>query len=116
MKRKTLMLLFIALLAVPAMNAQDFERTFVVFLTGLVNRNEELKNLAMPDMETHTVPEMGDQALYVLDFKTEEDVNSFLSALKKENIPYGSFPEKKLRLVLFYDDMMAFIFRTIIGL
>ncbi|MDR2701175.1 MAG: hypothetical protein LBB72_01930 [Spirochaetaceae bacterium] len=116
MKKIALILLIAGLLTAPALFAQDFEEVFPVFLSGLVRRNENLKTLAMPDVETLTVPEMEGQALYLINFITPEDAEIFLRALEKENIPYGIFPDDALRLVLFYEDMIVFIFKTIIGL
>jgi hypothetical protein len=116
MKKIALILLLVNMAALPALFAQDFEEVFPVFLSGLVRRNENLKTLAMPNVEILTVPEIDSQALYLIDFKTPEAAEIFLSALEKENIPYGIFPDNVLQLVLFYEDMMVFIFKTVIGL
>jgi hypothetical protein len=115
--KKTVLILFLAgLLAAPALFSQDFEEVFPVFLSGLVRRNENLKTLLMPGVDILTVPEIDSQALYLVDFKTREDAGIFLSVLDKENIPYGVFPDNERRIVLFYEDMIAFIFKTVIGL
>jgi hypothetical protein len=116
MKKTVLIILLGGMVTASALFAQDYEKTFSVFLAGLVNRNENLKTLAMPDVEIMTVPEIDSQALYIIDFKTPEDAGVFLSVLEKENIPYGTFPDNKLRVVLFYEDMIVFIFKTVIGL
>jgi hypothetical protein len=70
----------------------------------------------MPDVEILTVPDIDSKALYLIDFKTPEEAEIFLNALKKENIPCGIFTDNDLRLVLFYEDMIVFIFKTVIGL
>jgi hypothetical protein len=95
---------------------QNFEEVFPVFLAGLVKRNEELKTLAMPEVDIRTTPEIENQVLYLLDFKTTKDAQVFIDALDKEGLDYGSFPDNKLRLALFYDDMIVFIFKAFIGL
>jgi hypothetical protein len=116
-KKTVLALILLACMpAGSALFALDFEAVFPVFLTGLTEKHEELKNLAMPDIDIRTVPEIDDQAVYLLDFKSAEDAVIFAKALEKENIGYGSFPDNELRLLLFYEDMIVFIFYSVIGL
>jgi hypothetical protein len=62
-KKTVLALILLAgMLAGSALSALDFEAVFPVFLTGLTEKHEELKNLAMPDVDIRTVPEIDDQA------------------------------------------------------
>jgi hypothetical protein len=116
MKRKLLILLCMILPAVHALSEQNFEEVFPVFLAGLTKRNEELKTLTMPDVEIVTIPKIDSQALYIIDLQTPRDAQVFVAAQEKEGLDYGSFPDDELRLVLFYEDMIVFIFRAFIGL
>jgi len=116
MKKIAIMLLLAGFTVVPVLFAQDFEEVFPVFLSGLVKRNENLKTLSMPDVEILKVPEIDNKALYLIAFHTPEDCKIFINALEKENIPYGFFTDNELRIVLFYEDMIIFIFKTVIGL
>jgi len=112
--------LFIAVLAVPALSAQeqgdepDKEQVFLYFLFLLADRNEELGTMAMPDFEILTVPGREGEALYMITFKTVQDTQTFIAALKKDDIPYLSFPDKEQHLALFYTDMLAVIMKAVL--
>lgn len=102
------------LLALPVeLGAQAFEKIFPSFLAGLVHRNKEVETLAMPEVEIMTVPEIDNQALYMIDFKSPKDAQTFLAALEKEDIPYITFPNNERRIALFYEDMHEFVARVI---
>jgi hypothetical protein len=109
--------LLIALAAVPSVSAQEDEPDYLfpAFLHHLAKRHEQLKNLAMPDVEIRTAPGFEDEALYLLKFKTAEDVPVFIAALKEEDIPYLSFPNNELQVALFYTDMVKFIWIDVLG-
>ena len=114
--------LFIALLAVPALSAQeqeqglDKEQVFLYFLFVLAERYEELETMTMPDFEILTAPGREDEALLMITFKTPQDAQTFTALLEKEDIPYLSFPEKKLQLAVFYTDALAVIMKAVMGL
>ena len=121
MKKIIAILLLTALLPLAALSAESsqdvFPDLFLFFLSKLIERHEELKTIAMPDFEIHTLPDVEDEAIYVLTFNTQNDYEHFLDVLGKENIPYGTFPDREqLQLMLFYSDFMVFIFRAAIGL
>ena len=109
--------LLIAVTAIPYLSAQEDEsdKLFPAFLHHLVKRHGELKTLAMPGVEVHTAPGYDDEALYLLTFKTTEDVSIFIAALKEENIPYLTFPKNELQVGLFYSDMVKFIWIDVLG-
>jgi len=124
MKRFTYSLLaalFLVALAVPALSAQeqeeelDKERVFLYFLFLLADRNEGVGTMAMPDFEVLTVPGREGEALYMITFKTAQDVQTFITALKKDDIPYLSFPDREQHLALFYTDMLAVIMKAVLG-
>jgi len=114
--------LFIVLLAVPALSAQeqkeelDPERVFLYFLFVLADRNEGLETMAMPDFEVLTVPGREGEALYMITFQTVQDTQAFITALKKDDIPYLSFPDKEQHLALFYTDLLSIIMKAVLGL
>ena len=109
--------LLIALAAVPSLSAQEDEldNLFPAFLLHLTKRHEQLKTLAMPDVEVRTAPGRDDEALYLLKLKTTEDVPIFTAALKEENVPFLSFPNNELQVALFYTDMVKFIWIDVLG-
>ena len=118
MKKKTVCILsclLIALAAIPVY-AEEEDRMFPVFLAGIVRRHGELKNLSMPNVEIHTTPEMPDEALYLLTFRTAADVKTFTAAIKEENVPYGTLSQNELQVALYYTDMMRFVFWDVMGL
>jgi hypothetical protein len=88
---------------------------FPAFLHHLVKRHEQLKPLAMPDVEIRTAPGYDDEAVYILTFKTTEDVSIFTAALKEENVPYATRPKYELQVILFYTDMVKFIWTDVLG-
>ena len=102
-----LILLFTILTASPLF-AKEPEDIFPYFLFMLVERHEEIETLAMPNVEFLVVPGM-DDAAYMITFKSAEDINIFLAALRKEDIPNGTFPGDNLRLLLFHSDLLYFI-------
>ena len=121
MKTKKIINFFICLLiaatAVPVLSAEEQEdRVFPVFLTGLVRKHDELKTLAMPEVEIHTAEGYENEAMYFLTFRTTDDAQVFIAALREENVPFGTFPQREKQLVLFYTDMIRFLFMDVIGL
>ena len=108
--------LLITVLASPVLYADEPDRVFPVFLTGLVRRHDELKTLTMPEVEIHTAEGYEDEAIYLLTFNTHNDYDIFIAALKAENVPYGTFPQRENQIVLFYSDMIRFLFWDVIGL
>jgi hypothetical protein len=106
-----------ALAAVPSLPAQEdgTDYLFPAFLYHLVKRHEQLKTLAMPDVEVRTVPGIDDEAVYLLTFKKTEDVQFFIAALKEENIPYGTRSSYELQVILYYSDMVKFIWTDVLG-
>ena len=115
-KTQFLAALLFVLLAVSFLTAQEISNVFPLFLSKLVERHEELKTLAMPEVEMHTVPEEENEAVYMLSFKSPEDGEFFTDVLKKENIPYGMIGENGMRIILFHSDLIAFIMKAVIGL
>jgi len=116
--KKTILLtglLFILLIA-PLLDAQEFDRVFPSFLFILVEKNGEMGNLAMPDVEILTIPGEENEALYLLSFNSPEDERLFYTILEKENIPHGTLQEAKPRLMLFHSDLLVFIMQAVIGL
>jgi len=115
-----LAVLFVAVLAVPALSAQeeelDKEQVFLYFLLVLADRNKEIGTMGMPDYEVLTVPGREDEALFMITFKTPQDVQSFIAALQKDDIPYLSFPDREQHLALFYTDLLAVIMKAVLGL
>ena len=109
--------LLLALAAVPSLAAQEDEPDYLfpVFLHHLVKRHEQLKTLAMPDVEVRTAPGYDDEAVYLLTFKTTEDVSIFTAALEEENIPCGTRATYELQVILFYSDMVKFIWADVLG-
>jgi hypothetical protein len=116
MKRKLLVLLFAALLVSPAMFAQELPNVFPLFLVKLVERHEIIGTLSMPSVEVLTAPGYENEAVYMTSFKNPQDAITFLSVLKKENIPMLTFPNDELRIGLFHSDLLAFIMKAAIGL
>jgi hypothetical protein len=114
--------LFIVLLAVPALSAQergeepDREEVFLYFLFVLAERYEEIATLAMPDFEILTIPGREDEALFMITFNTPQDARTFKALLAKENIPYLGFPEKEQQLAVFYSDALVVIMKAVMGL
>ena len=107
----------IAAVAVPVLSAEEQEdRVFPVFLTGLLRKHEELKTLAMPDVEIHNVEGYENDALYLLTFIKPDDVQVFIAALREENVPFGTLPQREKQVVLFYTDMIRFLFMDVFGL
>jgi hypothetical protein len=110
--KKPIAILLIALLSGAIVSAQSAQDVFTLFLSTLAQRNEEIYSIAMPAIEIHTVPDIEDEAVYVLTFNTQENYEHFMTVLTKENIPN----DDTLRLVLFYSDLVVFIFSAAIGL
>lgn len=109
--------LLTALTVIPILPADDgFDRTFSVFLAGLVKRHDKLETLTMPNIEIHTVPGVDDEAVYILSFIKPADTKTFIAALGEEDVPYGTFPGNERQLMLFYQDIMKFIWMDILGL
>jgi len=107
----------IAVVAAPVLYAEEQEdRVFPVFLTRLIRKHEALKTLAMPDVEIHNVEGYENDALYLLTFNKPDDVQVFIAALREENVPFGTFPQREKQVVLFYTDMIRFLFMDVIGL
>jgi len=107
----------IAVIAATVISAEEQEdKVSPVFLTELVRKHEELKTLAMPDVEIHNVEGYKNDALYLLTFIKPDDVQVFITALREENVPFGTFPQKEKQVVLFYTDMIRFLFMDVIGL
>jgi len=116
MNRKAVCLLccvLIALAAIPALSAEEDDRIFPTFLYHLIKRHGELQTLAV--VEILTTPDMPDEALYLLTFKTAEDVQIFIAALNEENIPYLTLPRNELQVGLFYTDMVKYILTDVLG-
>ncbi|MCL2265343.1 MAG: hypothetical protein FWC22_04805 [Treponema sp.] len=107
--------LLILLAAAPVLSADENDKLFPVFLTGLVKRHDELKTAAMPGVEVHAVPGT-EEAVYMLNFNKPEDVQTFIDALKAENIPYGTRQNYELQVILFSSDMIQFIWIDVLGL
>ena len=100
--------LFVFPAALNAQENQEYEDIFHRFLFKLVERHEELKILPMPDVEIRTVPGIENEALYLLTFKSPENAQTLIDALKKEGIPYVTFPQKEQQVALFYQDIAIF--------
>jgi len=116
-KAKTILLgLLITINAAPFLSADDKDKVFTVFLTGLTRRHEALNTLAMPKVEVHTAEGFEDEAVYIITFKTPDNAQTFITALKAENIFFGTFPQKENQVMLFYTDMIRFLFMDVIGL
>jgi hypothetical protein len=115
MKRKLLILLLAILLAAPALFSEELPNVFPLFLSKLIERHEELKTIAMPDVEVLTAPGFEDEAVYMAYFKTPEDRQLFYSALQEENIPY-LIPDDDKRIGLFHTDLLVFLMKAAIGL
>ena len=115
LKKITVILLIIGLLAGPALFAGEPENIFPYFLFILLERHGELESIAMPEIEFFTVPGM-DDAAYMMTFKTPEDAHIFTDAVQRENIPSGTYSEDRLRLVLFQTDLLEFILEAIVEL
>ncbi|MDR0503569.1 MAG: hypothetical protein LBH16_09660 [Treponema sp.] len=105
-----------ALFAIQSLPANEDDNLFRVFLSHLVNRHGELKNIAMPAIEAHVVPDTDNDAVYMINFKNSGDVQAFMAALKAENIPYASRPNYELQVILFSPDMIQFIWIDVLGL
>jgi len=108
MKKLFLITLLLTILLASPLFTEEPGNIFPYFLFILVDRHEEVKTLAMPEVEFLLVPGMN-EAMYMITFKSAEDANVFLAALQKENIPNGTFPENNLQLVLFHSDLLLFI-------
>jgi len=116
MKKTVLILLAAFAVCGGALGQEDeLDKLFPVFLHHLVKRHEQLKTLAMPDVEVRTAPGYDDEAVYLLTFKTTEDVSIFTAALEKENIPYGTRASYEQQVILFYSDMVKFIWADVLG-
>jgi hypothetical protein len=95
---------------------QELPDVFPVFLAKLAQRHEDIKTIAMPDVEALTAPGFEDEALYIAIFKTPQDAGIFLNALTKEDTPNLTFPNDKLRIGLFHSDLLVFLMKAAIGL
>jgi len=116
MKRIMLILPLAVLLAVPALCAEEIPDVFPPFLSKLTERHEELKTLAMPDVEILTAPGFEGEAVYMVYFKTPEDEQRFYAVLTEENIPCLTFPNDGKRIGLFHTDLILFLMKAAIGL
>ncbi|MDR0472975.1 MAG: hypothetical protein LBH43_04835 [Treponema sp.] len=87
-----------------------------MFLAKLAQRHEDIKTIAMPDVEALTAPGFEDEALYIVVFKTPQDAGIFLNVLTKEDTPNPTFPNDKLRIGLFHSDLLVFLMKAAIGL
>ena len=114
----SLVLLLIAfMLLVPTLSAQVSEEAFPLFLNLFVRRQEAIKNLQMPEVETRTAPGFENEAAYLVTFQTQTDFETFIEALKEEGIPYGFMDSsEEYMLILFYSDLLGFIMKAAIGL
>jgi hypothetical protein len=95
---------------------QELPDVFPLFLAKLAQRHEDVKTLAMPNVEALTAPGFEDEAVYMAAFKTPQDARIFLSAIRKENIPTLTFPNDELRIGLFHSDLLIFLMKAAIGL
>jgi hypothetical protein len=81
-------------------------------------KHEALESLAVPGIEVRGVP--GDegitQTVVILTFENPDDAETFVTALRAENIPCGSFPEQAGTILLFSIDMITFVMKDAIGL
>lgn len=101
--------LLIALVATPVLPADETDDLFFIFFTGLVKRHEKLKTITMPDIEIHTVPDVGDDPVYLVTFEKPEDTIIFSAALEEDDILYGAIPKYDRQLILFSTHMLLFI-------
>ena len=111
--KKVLVILLLTILLASPLFAEEPENIFPFFLHFLVERNNELGALAMPEVEFLVVPGMN-EAAYMLTFRSAEDTNIFLAALRKENVTNGTFPGDNLRILLFHSDMLFFILEELL--
>ncbi|MDR2922067.1 MAG: hypothetical protein LBU85_01850 [Treponema sp.] len=108
--------LVIIFLAAPALFPEELPNVFPLFLSKLVERHEELKNTAMPDVEILTASGFEGEAVYMVNFKTPEDGRLFYAALKKEELPCLAFPNDDKKIGLFHSDLLVFLMKAAIGL
>jgi len=116
MKKKILLLPLVIMFAVPTLSAQELQNVFPFFLVKLTERHEELKSVAMPDVEMQTVPDFEGEALYMAVFKTSENARLFLAVLEKEDIACLTFPNDDKKIGLFHTDLLVFLMKAAIGL
>ena len=112
MKKLFLLILLFTILTASPLFSKEPENIFPYFLFMLVERHEEIETLAMPEVEFLAVPGMN-EAAYMITFKSEKDINIFLTALRKEDISNGTFPGNNLRLMLFHSDLLYFILEAL---
>jgi len=108
--------LLITLAAIPLLAEEVDDQLFPLFLSELDRRQEQLKTVAMPAVEIRKTPEMPDEPIYLLTFKTAREVQIFTAALKAEYIFYSTLPQSELQIVLFYMDIMRFVYHDVRGL
>ena len=104
-------------LSATTLSAQVSEEVFPMFLFILVQRNEAVSDLAMPQVETRTADGFDNEAVYLVTFQTQIDFETFIEALKKEEIPYGTIDSREdWNIILFYSDLLVFLMKAAIGL
>jgi len=108
--------LLFTLASIQVLPAEEEDRLFPAFLFNLVKKHKNIETAAMPGVEVHNVPGMEDAAVYMLNFKNQEDLQIFLTALSAENIPYAARPNFELQVILFSPDMIQFIWANVLGL
>ena len=114
MKRIAPILLLAVLPAIQAF-AREPENLFSYFLLTLAERHGELGTLAMPDVGFHAVPDIDNEALYILTFRSSDEARIFLGALDEEDIPHAAFLEHEPQIALFHQDILVYIIRSSSG-
>jgi len=116
MNKKAIIFLTLIISASAALSAEELPDVFPLFLAKLTERHEELKEIAMPNVETLTAPGFEGEAVYMAYFKTDEDGQCFYNALQEEKIICLTFPNDGKKIGLFHTDLLLFLMKTAIGL
>jgi hypothetical protein len=121
MKMKPMLILVLALAAAGTVFGDITEKVmplFNDFLGWLTAKHEALESLAMPGIEVRGPPGEEDmtKAAVILTFEDPGDAGTFATALRAENIPFGTFPERAGTIILFSIDIISFVMQDAIGL
>jgi hypothetical protein len=114
MKMRSVLVLVLSLAAAGTVFGDITEEVmplFNNFLGRLTAKHEALESLAMPGIEVRGAPGKEDitQTVVILTFKNPDDAEIFVTALRAENVPFGSFPERAGTILLFSIDMIPFV-------